>query len=72
MQKSLFVKKIRTYEELKLAMEVLVKGFGWSKNHANLIINTLITNKNKYKRQQYVFSDERKPTKKSKMAKYNW
>ena len=46
MQKSLFVKKIRTYEELKLAMEVLVKGFGWSKNHANLIINTLITNKN--------------------------
>ena len=40
--------------------------------YATKEIEKVLTNKNKYKRQQHVFSNERKPTKKSKMAKYNW
>ncbi len=43
----ILVKKISTLQELKCAIRILVKGFGWSSNYANAMFNTLTTNENK-------------------------
>tara|TARA_B100001989_G_C24462461_1_gene424897 strand:- start:69 stop:950 length:882 start_codon:yes stop_codon:yes gene_type:complete len=44
---TLFIKKIKTLKELKVSVEILAKGFLWSNDYSELLINSLIKNRNK-------------------------
>ena len=47
MSNSLFIKKIKTIKELKVSLEALSEGFFWSRDYSELMLNSLIKNRNK-------------------------
>ena len=55
---SLYIKKIRTLEELKVSVEVLIKGFIWSWDYADLMIESLLNNKKKIDFYGFTLNDE--------------
>ena len=47
MSNSLFIKKIKTIKELKASLEKLSEGFFWSRDYSELMLNSLMKNRNK-------------------------
>ena len=47
MSNSLFIKKIKTPKELKASLETLAEGFCWSRDYSELMLISLMKNRNK-------------------------